>query len=144
MPYRDNTHNLGWKLLSLGLATLIWFAIRFGIHQDGGVAGMAQTRDTKDFVRLPIKVLTAASDHRNFKVEPSDVNVRVSGEITQIRELKTSSIEVLVSLVDVRDESRFKKSIQVLAPPGINILRIDPPDVTVERVGSRATPAPPL
>ncbi len=133
-------NNFGWKLLSVVLAILIWFAIRFGIHPEAGGTGVdtaTAMRTTRDFEGLPITVLRAASDLRSFTVDPSEVNVKVTGEPNVLTNLKASDIEVYVNLVSIKDAPAMRKRIQVSTPPGVIATRIIPGDVFVER---RSTP----
>lgn len=123
--------NLGWKLLSLLLATLVWFTVRTGSHSGFRPSDLA-TRQVK-LDNLPITVLTTASDTTGFMVTPRAISVEVRGDPATVDRLQPGDIAVYVNLVDVAEARSLRKRVQVHVPPELKLVRIDPEFVEVER-----------
>ncbi|MBU6400109.1 MAG: hypothetical protein KGS61_07305, partial [Verrucomicrobia bacterium] len=125
MPWREYLLNRFWlKLFSALLAALIWFTIRSSI---GPITTMS-----KPFAHVPIVVMTTAADTRAFKVEPSEVEVVLSGTPNRLQNLKTEDILAFVNLTDIQRTAGLVKKIEVHTPAGIALLQVDPPNVRVE------------
>ena len=120
------THNFGWKVVSLALAILIWAAVRSGLQDDLGPAGV------RVFPHLPITVMTAAADERAYRVEPETADVALRAPPQVLRELRSSDLEVYVNLTAGVDGHGAHKRIQVYAPAGVTVKHVNPPDVSVE------------
>jgi hypothetical protein len=112
------------KLFSLALAVLIWFTVTF-------VSQKEVRTDTRVFFSLPVTVLSAAEDVRNFKVSPSEVQVTVQGDGRTLQNLQSKDIRATVDLSGVAAARELRKRIQVSAPAGITYLRVVPQEVQV-------------
>jgi len=119
-------HNFAWKLVSLVLAVLVWFTLQSGVQRQ------LRPSDLRTFSRLEITVMTTAGDERSFRVEPSTVAVTVNGDTGSMRNLRASDVQVFVNLTEILDAKVLRKKIQVYVPPGINVVEIDPPEVSVQ------------
>jgi len=119
-------HNFAWKLVSLVLAVLVWFTLQSGVQRQ------LRPSDLRTFSRLEITVMTTAGDERSFRVEPSTVAVTVNGDTGSMRNLRASDVQVFVNLTEILDDKVLRKKIQVYVPPGINVVEIDPPEVSVQ------------
>ncbi len=131
MAWRDYIFdNLGWKGTSLALAMLIWAAI------DANVEDAARTQRNAVVstlpLRLPILVTIAPTEGREFKVNPSTVDVVLGGNAEVLERLKESDVEVLINLKDVPDVRSLRRRVEVHPPPGITVEKIEPAQVTVE------------
>jgi hypothetical protein len=120
------THNLGWKLASLGFATLVWFTIHYGV-QDRFRPGT-----TRAFSNVPITVMTTANETRNFRVRPDSVQLVVRGEGTFLRDLRPGDITAFADLTGVTEAKALRKRIQVHTPPGVVLVWVAPTEVSVE------------
>jgi hypothetical protein len=127
------THNLGWKTTSLVLATLVWLTLR------SGIPSQLKPEDQRTFYRLPITVMTTATDDRVFRVEPATVDVTVAGETGLLAGLHPGDIQVFVNLTSVVDAKGQRRRIQVHTPVGASLIRSVPEEVFVE---SAPRPAP--
>jgi hypothetical protein len=79
MAMRDwVTNDFGWKLFSLFLAVAIWLTVH-KIYEEPGAASGLVVGNTVTFGNLPVLVVSAASDVRDFRVAPATVAVKVSG-----------------------------------------------------------------
>jgi YbbR domain-containing protein len=112
------------KLFSLALAALIWFTVTF-------VSQKEVRTDTRVFFSLPVTVLSAAEDVRNFKVSPSEVQVTVQGDGKTLQNLQSKDIRVMVDITGVAAAHELRKRVEVSAPAGVTHLRVTPEEVQV-------------
>ncbi|MCL5098972.1 MAG: hypothetical protein M1608_15840 [Candidatus Omnitrophica bacterium] len=128
-------HNFWLKLFALVLATLTWITVRFAIqHEIGLVQNPLANAMTREFKPLPIRVLTEATDLRNFKITPPEASITVSGEAGLIGSLSKQDIQVFVDMADAGDEHEWIKKVNAVSPMGVSIIRISPIWVRVERI----------
>jgi YbbR domain-containing protein len=132
--------NLSWKLLSLGLATSIWLTIHFTIQRTPKTTQNPASTASSLTLRLPIAVMTAATDARVFKVTPSAVDVTIRGESSSVEKVKASDIQVYIDVVDVVDARSLEKNVQIHIPDGVNLVKVAPTEVTVEPLLSVDSP----
>jgi YbbR domain-containing protein len=90
--------------------------------------------------RVPITVRTAASDPRGFRIQPSEVDITLRGERQAINELDVFQIDAFVNLVNVAEARDLHARVEVRVPTGLNVRRIEPEEVSVERL--RLAPQP--
>lgn len=138
MSWRDRIfHNPGLKLVSIGLASLVWYAV-YGRHQvlvaPAAPADGASEPAVKDYVRLPITVMQSAGEAHAFDVQPAQVSVRVSGDQAILQELRGSDLEVFVNLADLGDRRSAARRVKILTPAGVKVLRVEPALVHIERL----------
>lgn len=131
------SHNIGWKVVSIALATLIWLIL------DSGVQQRLRPSSQRIFSGLQITVLTTAADNRAFTVEPAVVEVTVGGDPDIVENLRPSDVVVFVDLTTVLDSSGLRKRIRVVTPPGVSVTKTSPADVLVRSVPVRIPPASP-
>jgi YbbR domain-containing protein len=124
------TKDLGWKLFSLFLAVAIWLTVHKIYEEPKAATGMA-TGDTVTFGNLPVLVVSAASDVRDFRVVPSTVAVKVSGSSEVMADLQASQIHAVVDLTDVQSARELRRRVDVSMPPGVTLVSVDPPKVGV-------------
>lgn len=130
-------NNFAWKLLSFSLAVMIWFAVRTSIHlsipPSSPLIGQAETRV---YMRLPVTVLTAPNDPRDFRIDPPTVGVTVSGTPETLHTLRAADLIPYVRLAQPGQNPDLRRRVFVSAPPGIAVTRIAPADVRVEDVSA--------
>ncbi len=131
------SHNLGWKVVSIAFATLIWLIL------DSGVQQRLKPGSQRTFPNIQITVLTTAADDRAFTVEPAAVEVTVGGDPETVENLRPSDIVVFVDLTTILDSRGLRKRIRVLTPPDVSVIRTSPADVLVRCVPVRIPPANP-
>jgi len=126
-------NNLGWKMMSLLAATLIWLTIHSSIQGNFKPASPA-SQDTiiTNRLTLPIIVATAAIESRAFRISPHSVDVALSGDTDVMARLKTTDVDAFVNLIDVVGAKQLRKKVQIRAPPGVNVVSVEPADVNVE------------
>ncbi len=128
-------HHFWLKLFSLLLATLIWFAIHFGI-QSGlrSPEALIINPTTKQFSGVPIRILSQPGDTRVFKVHPKEVVLTVVGEEAILRDLTAQNISVFVDLTSVRSSHETNQQVKLDLPTGTTAFRVEPRTVNVEQV----------
>ena len=114
------------KLFSLVLALLFWLTVSFAIQQ----TARTLTPEVRTFFNLPVVVMSAASDARNFKVSPSQVEVTVQGDPHSLQELQSKDIRAIVDLTGL-ETARARKRIEISTPAGVAHVRVQPEDVQV-------------
>lgn len=129
-------HDLWLKLLSLGLAVLIWFMVSSVVRKDIAPATVlapnSPEEQTQNYINIPVLVVSAASDVRSFKVHPSVVDVTVRGETNLLQNLQPKDIRALVDLTGIESAPHgLRKRIEVTTPAGITFVRVDPDQVEV-------------
>jgi len=124
------TKDFGWKLFSLFLAVAIWLTVH-KIYEEPGAASGPAAGDTVTFGNLPVLVVSAASDVRDFRVAPATVAVKVSGSPEVMADLQASQIHAVVDLTDVQSARDLRRRVDVSTPPGVTLVSVDPPKVGV-------------
>lgn len=113
--------NLGWKLLSLALAIVIWFTIK-ALSADQG-----QTE--KIYLNLPLQIVSSTADVRAFRAEPATVNVTLKGRPNAINRLTEREIRALVDATSGDLHQSFRRRIDVAVPNDLTVIRIEPTEV---------------
>ena len=134
MTLRDIiTKDFGWKLLSLALAAGIWVTVKTISSETVTTAGVNPLTEskTRPFANLPVIVMSAAADPREFKVKPDAVDVTVRGSPDLVDGLVKKEIHVTVDLTDIESARDLRKRVEVSAPPGVTVVTIVPPLVDV-------------
>ena len=122
--------DLGWKLFSVVLAVAIWLTVNKILGEPGNGA-VPLAGEKVRFDGLPVLVVSAASDVRNFRVNPAIVNVTVRGQHNVMSALQPNQIHVLVDLTDIESARDLRKRVDVSTPPGVTLVSVDPPEVSV-------------
>lgn len=124
-------HDFVLKLFSLALAVLIWFTVTEIQKEASPLPHLTMNSDIKTFSNLPVVVMSAAQDVRNFKVNPSAVEVTVQGDAKILKDLSSKDIRVIVDLTGVEGTGGLRKRIEVSTPSGITHKRVEPEEVEI-------------
>src|SRR5450631_3943924 len=119
----------GWKLLSLILAAGIWLTVHKIIdpkNTDAAAGGSTITYDN-----LPVTVVSAAADVRDFHVIPAAVKATVSGPAEIMNILKIGDVHAVVNLSGTNLAGDSRRPVEISAPTNVTITAIDPPAVLV-------------
>ena len=130
------THNLGWKTVSVLLATLLWALIHFS-RSDTLRFGPRKTFDA-----VPIYVLTPAADASTFQVDPPGVRLTVLGGAEALRRLRLSDVLVFVNLENIPEVEAYRE-VEVHLPVGVSLAALVPNQVRVIRLTTKP-PSPSL
>lgn len=123
------TKDFWWKLFSLVLAVVIWLTV-YKIREEpvvpASVAGVPLT-----YGSLPVLVVSAASDVRDFRVLPGTVAVKVSGPAEVMAVLQANQIHPVVDLTDIASARNLKLRVEISMPPGVTLVSVEPAEVGV-------------
>ena len=130
MTMRDwVTNDFGWKLFSVFLAVAIWLTVHKIYEEPETASGPGG--NTVTFGNLPVLVVSAASDVRDFRVAPVTVIVKVSGSPEAMASLQADQIHAVVDLTDIQSARDLRRRVEVSTPPGVTLVSVDPPKVGV-------------
>jgi YbbR domain-containing protein len=132
MSMYENVFGHIWlKLFSLVLAVLIWVTVSFAIRNENAqMASVNANLPTRVFY-LPVLVVSAAADVREFHVAPDQVEVTVWGEATNLMQLQDKDIRVIVDLTDIESARSMTKRVEVSTPAGITLKSVNPDIVQI-------------
>jgi YbbR domain-containing protein len=125
------TEDFGWKLFSVALAIAIWLIVQTIRNEPVTGANPPGAIMTRTFNDLPVLVVSAAADVREFKVKPSAVQVTVSGRPDVVGVLAEKEIHATVDLTGIESTQSLTKRIDVSAPMEVTLLRVFPADAEV-------------
>jgi hypothetical protein len=124
------TKDFWWKLFSMVLAVVIWVTV-YKIREEPGVPA-AVTGVPLTYGSLPVLVFSAASDVRDFRVQPGTVSVKVSGPADVMAVLQANQIHPVVNLTDITGGGRnLKRRVEVSTPPGVTLVSVEPAEVGI-------------
>jgi YbbR domain-containing protein len=118
------------KLLSLGLASLIWFTVNKSINNQVAIGNPLSTLRSIT-TNLPVLIVAAAADVRDFQVQPTTVAVTLQGRPEVLNQLDARDVRVEVFLTDIESAKALRKRVDVFPPPGTSVLEVSPAEVDV-------------
>lgn len=129
------TENLGWKLLSLTVAVVLWLTF-------------VNNPDLVTTISVPVEYANVPADLELRPDAPERVRLEVRGPSTRIHQFENSSPAVVLDLSDIRKpcERTFRITPeQVKLPPGLTLVRAVPAQVRLklERRLERLVPVRP-
>jgi len=122
--------NFWLKLFSIAMATVIWLAIHYSIHEDLNINQSLRS----EYIRVPVSVKTIPGDKRVFRITPDEVVVTAVGEDEALLRATRKDIRVNLDLTDFNAKEPAAKELRAEAPPDIKVLAISPPSVEVQQV----------
>jgi YbbR domain-containing protein len=121
--------DFGWKLFSLLLAAFIWLTVHKIIEPRGvaeSTSGMTLTYDN-----LPVLVVAAAADMRDYRLLQTTVSVTISGPAEVIGKLQANQIHATVDLTDTSTVATAKQRVDVAVPSGVTVISVRPESIGV-------------
>jgi YbbR domain-containing protein len=122
------TKDLSWKIISLFLAVIIWLTV-YKIREEPETLAVRGVENT--YRNLPVHLLSAAADVRNYRVAPGTVAVTVSGPPNAMAVLQADKIHAVVNLTGIESSHDSRRPVEVSTPIGTTLVSIDPPEVGV-------------
>jgi len=122
--------DFGWKLFSLFLAVAIWLTVH-KIYEEPRPSASAAAGSTVTFDNLPVLIVAAAADVRDFRVAPTTVKVTVRGPADVMAQLQANDLRAVVDLTAIEAARDLRRVVDVSAPPGVTLVNVDPPRVAV-------------
>jgi YbbR domain-containing protein len=125
--------DFGLKLVSLALAALLYFTISVVAirNETPALSSLSLDTETLLFPRIPVMVLSSASDVHDFRVDPQVVAVTVQGDAKRLAALQSSEIRAWVDLTGVEAAARLRNRIEISTPSGVSYVRVQPAEVRV-------------
>ena len=140
MAFKDYLfNNLGWKLLSLLFAVLIWLVVHSSKQGELRSAAGPVAFGKQVVKAFPVALLTSTASTHRIRVQPATVQVTLSGDLLVMERLRESDVEVFVRLVDAVEAPALWKRVQVRVPAGVDVLKVEPPQVRVDTVSPSPT-----
>ena len=143
-------NNLGRKLVSLCLASLIWFNVWSVDRKEPRLLespfGSLLSKQgaelvTGEFAQIPIAIVTLAQDTRAFRLDARQAKVVVSGERGLLLRLTAKDIQAVVDLTDLANARRtntisnlVSRPVRARSPDGITVVKVEPSAVLVEPI----------
>jgi YbbR domain-containing protein len=129
------TKDSGWKLFSLILAVALWITVRRTLSEEPTAGGETvipfAALDTVTFTNLPVQAVSANVDVHNAQLTPGAVTVRLSGPSEIMAVLEANRVHAVVNLTGMDVARGLPLPVDVSAPPGVAVNKVDPPKVGV-------------
>ncbi len=126
-------NNFWWKVTALLLAIVVWLGFQPRDKHLNLFPDAYKATYVRYIVRHPVTIIKPATDQREFKVAPSDVDISLSGNQKILEELKASEVRASVDVVTLTAKTNFLP-IVVTFPKGtdIKLENVSPDRVQVE------------
>ena|ERR1700722_5588741 len=122
------TEDFNWKLFSVVLAVVVWLTVH-KIRDEPGAPGLLAVPNT--FSNVPVLAVSATADVHDAHVAPNAISITISGAPDLIAVLQTNQLHAIVNLTGIDSAHDLKRHVDVTLPPGVTLLNVDPPEVTV-------------
>ncbi|MBL9126678.1 MAG: hypothetical protein JNL97_03475 [Verrucomicrobiales bacterium] len=130
--------NLSWKLLSLGLAILIWYGAHLFMREDiRPMVRPLQPYGVRDFPSLPVRILTPGKVASPVRVVPSTILVRVGGDLTSLDRLTEQDTVAFVEMPETPITEPITNRVEVRLPPSLRLLSAIPERVVISPIQPR-------
>ena len=116
----------GWKLFSLLLAVAIWLTV----HRSYFPAAHAGA-STLTYGNLPVVIVSASADVRDYRLRQPTVAVTVSGSPEVIGKLQANQIHATVALDDFNAVNNTSQRVEVSVPEEVTVVSVKPESISV-------------
>ena len=120
--------DLGWKIFSLFLAVVVWLTVS-QIREEPGTPAAPGIENT--YGNLPVYLLSATADVRNYHIDPDTVVVTVSGPLKIMAVLQANQIHAMVNLTNIESSPDSHLPVEVSTPAGVTLVSVEPAEVDV-------------
>jgi len=127
-------HNFWLKIFSLGLATIIWFAVHSGITGDLALTNPNASRLFRAGLDLPVSIITQPGDARVFKISPKHTTATIVGEEPIVRRMTGKEIKVYVDLTEIKARGQTNGELHVDVPKDVTVTGLEPAAVKIEQI----------
>jgi YbbR domain-containing protein len=118
----------GWKAFSLLLAVAIWLTVHKIIEEPKAAA----TDGTATYDNLPVEIVSARADVRDYRLALATVKVTVVGTPEVIALLRPDQLHATVDLTaDLAAGKDSRRRVDVATPPGVTLLSVEPREIGV-------------
>ena len=119
----------GWKLFSLFLAVTIWLTVHRILEPEENL--LNERSSTFTYGNLPVRLVSSMGDVSLYHVAPTVVKVTVSGPVNVMDQLQASQVRAEVDLTGMTVARGWRGPINVLVPPEVTLLKVEPSAVTI-------------
>lgn len=127
-------HNFWLKIFALVLAVLTWMTVQFAISRQIVIGSAPITSLTRAFPKTPVRLLAGVNMAGRFHLTPNEVTVTLSGDAAILEKLSGKEITAFVNISKGYAGSAGAGKVEIFAPPGLSIVKIEPSEVVVERL----------
>lgn len=115
--------NLGWKLLSVALASAIWLTVK--------TTSAEQSQTERVFMNLPLQIVSGTTDVRTFQMDPATTTITLKGRPEAVNRLAEREIHCLVDVTSADLSQKFRRHVDVAVPSGITVVHVEPAEVMI-------------
>jgi hypothetical protein len=124
--------DLGWKIFSVILALAIWLTVHKILEESAPPPPVTPPQPVvMTFTNLPVLIVSAAADVREFHVTPNTVTVSVSGQPEIMAALRMEQVHALVDLTDIEAARNLQRRVDITTPTGVTLVNVNPAEVNV-------------
>jgi YbbR domain-containing protein len=117
--------NSGIKLLAIVLAVILWAYVRVT------VGGVTQKVMSQLVLQVPLETRGAGSGLIPYEKSADTITITLRGESSVVSDLREGLVRAYVDVADMVSGSHWPE-VQVLVPPGVQILDTEPKSVNVK------------
>ena len=119
------------KLFSLMLALLTWLAVSDSLRKKAvEVPGRPDIAE-KSYFDLPVRIVSGTGDMHEYKLKPSEVNVKLQGDKNIMQAIERRMIRVQVDLTGIAVTNETRRPVEVIPPAGTMAIEVQPVEVEV-------------
>ena len=115
-----------WKSFSLFLAVAIWLTVHRILEPEA--ASLAGDIKTVTYEDLSVRLVSSSADVSQYRAEPAEVRVTVSGPKAIIEQLQANEIRAEVDLTGTTSSSG---PVNILTPADVTLVGVTPQTVSV-------------
>jgi YbbR domain-containing protein len=127
------------KLFSLMLALLTWIAVSDSLRKKAVEVPGKPDLAEKHYFDLPVRIVSGSADVHDYKLKPSEVNVKLQGDKNTMLAVERRMIHVQVDLTNLTITNGTRRPVEVIPPAGTMAVEIQPGEIEV----IPPAPAPP-
>lgn len=128
-------HNFWLKLISLGLASLIWLAVHYQVQSEHAQNKANLNRMvSKQFRNVPVSIVTMPGDQRVFRISPREATAIVVGEEDSLNKMAAKNLTLYVDLTDFHSPRSTNEELHAHTPADVSIIGIQPTTIQVEQI----------
>ena len=113
---------------------MIWATVHIGITRDFSLTNPSLTHPSRQYVTLPVSIVTQPGDARVFKVTPKEITATIDGEEPILRRMSAKEIKVYVDLTDLKAKAVTNGELRADAPKDVTIVGLTPAAVSIEQI----------